>query len=302
MRAGGGPARAQADRATRDSRCSATPTAACCSEVKEELFFAIDERGNEADLTREGPQQHLRPDDPDAFVMPDLPADLQRDRRRSRPDRARRRRPDASRSRRSFDIQSETIHNISQLLRAYCLFEKDVQYVVQENKVLIVDEFTGRLMPGRRWSDGLHQAVEAKEGVQIERETQTLATITIQNYFRLYEKLAGHDRYRRDRSDGVQGDLQARRRGDPDQPARACATDSNDRIFKTQREKYNAHHRRDRGVPPARAAGAGRHGQRRASPRCSSRMLQRRHMLNQLLPNTHACLSKHSLVAQRMFA
>src|SRR5207248_6835419 len=77
------------------------------------------------------------------------------------------------------------------LLRAYCMFEKDVQYVVEENKVVIVDEFTGRKMPGRRWSDGLHQAVEAKEGVQIDRETQTLATITIQNYFRLYAKLAG---------------------------------------------------------------------------------------------------------------
>src|SRR3989442_9574096 len=90
-----------------------------------------------------------------------------------------------------FDERNEKIHNISQLLRAFCLFEKDVEYVVQEGKVMIVDEFTGRLMPGRRWSDGLHQAVEAKEGVSIERETQTLATITIQNYFRLYDKLGG---------------------------------------------------------------------------------------------------------------
>ena len=89
------------------------------------------------------------------------------------------------------DAQAERIHNISHLLRAYCLFEKDVQYVVEDNKVVIVDEYTGRKMPGRRWSDGLHQAVEAKEGVQIDRETQTLATITIQNYFRLYQKLAG---------------------------------------------------------------------------------------------------------------
>ena len=77
------------------------------------------------------------------------------------------------------------------MLKAYCLYQKDVQYVVQDNKVIIVDENTGRLMPGRRWSDGLHQAVEAKESVEIERETQTLATITIQNYFRLYQKLAG---------------------------------------------------------------------------------------------------------------
>ena len=83
------------------------------------------------------------------------------------------------------------IHNISQLLRAYCLFEKDVQYVVQDNKVIIVDEFTGRLQPGRRFSEGLHQALEAKEDVQIERETQTLASITIQNYFPHVRKLAG---------------------------------------------------------------------------------------------------------------
>src|SRR4029450_2337236 len=90
-----------------------------------------------------------------------------------------------------MDTQAERIHNISQLLRAYCLYEKDVNYVVEEGKVVIVDEFTGRKMTGRRWSDGLHGAVEAKEGVTIDRETQTLATITIQNYFRLYEKLAG---------------------------------------------------------------------------------------------------------------
>ena len=90
-----------------------------------------------------------------------------------------------------FEAKAQRIHAISQLLKAYCLYQKDVQYVVQDNKVIIVDENTGRLMTGRRWSDGLHQAVEAKEGVEIERETQTLATITIQNYFRLYHKLAG---------------------------------------------------------------------------------------------------------------
>src|SRR5271170_6431828 len=98
--------------------------------------------------------------------------------------RRRRTKPKSSAS--SIDSQAERIHNIAQLLRAYCLFEKDVDYVIEENKVIIVDEHTGRKMPGRRWSDGLHQAVEAKEGVQIDRETQTLATITIQNYFRLY--------------------------------------------------------------------------------------------------------------------
>ena len=137
------------------------------------------------------------------------------------------------------DSQAERIHNISQLLRAYCLFEKDVQYVIEENKVVIVDEFTGRKMPGRRWSDGLHQAVEAKEGVQIDRETQTLATITIQNYFRLYQKLAGmtgtaeteaaefHDIYKLD-VNMIPTNRPVRRK------------DHNDRIYKTRREKYNA--------------------------------------------------------------
>ncbi len=90
-----------------------------------------------------------------------------------------------------FEVKAQQIHTISQLLKAYGLYQKDVQYVVQENKVIIVDENTGRLMTGRRWSDGLHQAVEAKEGVEIERETQTYATITIQNYFRLYHKAGG---------------------------------------------------------------------------------------------------------------
>ena len=137
------------------------------------------------------------------------------------------------------DAQAERIHNISQLLKAYCLYEKDVEYVVEDNKVIIVDTFTGRKMPGRRWSDGLHQAVEAKEGVQIDRETQTLATITIQNYFRLYEKLAGmtgtaeteanefHDIYRLD-VNVIPTNRPARR------------VDENDRIYKTRREKYNA--------------------------------------------------------------
>src|SRR5262249_51802478 len=89
------------------------------------------------------------------------------------------------------DAQAERIHNISQLLRAYCLFEKDVQYVVEENKVVIVDEFTGRKMPGRRWSEGVHKAGEEKEGVQIARKTKTRATITTKNYFGLYKKLPG---------------------------------------------------------------------------------------------------------------
>ena len=129
-------------------------------------------------------------------------------------------------------------------------------------------------MPGRRWSDGLHQAVEAKEGVQIERETQTLATITIQNYFRLYEKLARHDRHRGDRGERVPRHLQARRRGDPDQPP-VRRVDRNDLIYKTQREKYNAVIKRDPGGATPRPARAGRHGQRRDVARCSAACCKR---------------------------
>jgi len=138
-----------------------------------------------------------------------------------------------------FEAKAQQIHCISQLLKAYCLYQKDVQYVVQENKVIIVDENTGRLMTGRRWSDGLHQAVEAKEGVEIERETQTLATITIQNYFRLYQKLAGMT--------GT-AETEAQEFFDiyklgvlvipTNKPVQR--QDANDSVYKTKREKYNA--------------------------------------------------------------
>ncbi|MFM7555269.1 MAG: preprotein translocase subunit SecA, partial [Verrucomicrobiota bacterium] len=156
---------------------------------KEELFFAIEEKSHEADLTEKG-RAHLSPTDPDAFVLPDLPTLYhQID---TSPELDAKSRMEAKGSLQAqFEEKAGVIHALSQLLKAYCLYERDVQYVVQDNKVIIVDEHTGRLMTGRRWSEGLHQAVEAKENVQIERETQTLATITIQNYFRLYAKLAG---------------------------------------------------------------------------------------------------------------
>jgi len=156
---------------------------------KEELFFAIDEKSHEADLTEKG-RTFLSPKDPDAFVLPDITVALHEI--DACPDLDARQRMEAkTKVQQEFETKAQKIHAISQLLKAYCLYEKDVEYVVQDNKVIIVDEHTGRLMTGRRWSDGLHQAVEAKEGVEIERETQTLATITIQNYFRLYHKLAG---------------------------------------------------------------------------------------------------------------
>ena len=205
--------------------------------LKEELFYTIDERAQEADLSEQG-RDFLNPDEPDAFVLPDMMtafADI--DVRKDMDDGAKEKAKAQLQA--NTDHRAERIHNISQLLRAYCLYERDVEYVVEENKVVIVDQNTGRKMPGRRWSDGLHQAVEAKEGVQIDRETQTLATITIQNYFRLYQKLGGmtgtaeteanefHDIYKLDVIVIPTNRAIARK-------------DSNDRIYKTRREKYNA--------------------------------------------------------------
>jgi len=158
-------------------------------ELREELFFTIDEKGHDANLTDKGCEA-LNPDDPDMYVLPDLVsqlAELEADASMDEEARFKRRQEWQD----EFAVKSERIHAVDQLIRAYCVYERDVEYVVQDNQVIIVDEFTGRLMPGRRWSDGLHQAVEAKENVKIERETQTLATITIQNYFRMYDKLAG---------------------------------------------------------------------------------------------------------------
>jgi len=158
-------------------------------KIKEELFFTIEEKSSEADLSEKG-RLHLSPSDPDLFVLPDLITlnhDIDADPSLAPDDKLRKKQELQA----AYDDANQRIHNISQLLRAFCVYEKDVHYVVQDNKVVIVDEYTGRMMPGRRWSDGLHQAVEAKEGVHIDRETQTLATITIQNYFRLYDKLAG---------------------------------------------------------------------------------------------------------------
>ncbi|OGV72360.1 MAG: preprotein translocase subunit SecA [Lentisphaerae bacterium RIFOXYB12_FULL_65_16] len=206
-------------------------------QVKQDLFFSMDERGGESDLTDKG-RQHLRPDDPNAFVIPDVAtlfSEIDADDALSDLDKAAKKRTIQE----QFDVQSETLHNISQLLRAFCLFEKDVHYVVQDNKVLIVDEFTGRLMPGRRFSEGLHQALEAKEDVQIEGETQTLATVTIQNYFRMYQKLAGMTGTAETEANEFKQiyklDVVVIPTNKP-----CVRHDFNDRIYKTKREKYNA--------------------------------------------------------------
>ncbi|NQZ56390.1 MAG: preprotein translocase subunit SecA [Lentisphaeraceae bacterium] len=206
-------------------------------EIKEELFFAIDEKQQDADLTTKG-RMALNPSDPDAYVIPDIVEGMQEiDAREELSEEekiaARQELQD------SFEIKSEEIHNITQLLKAYCLYERDIQYVVADDKVIIVDEHTGRSMPGRRFSEGLHQALEAKEGVTIEKETQTLATITIQNYFRLYKKLGGMTGTAETEAGEFQSIYKLKVVAIPTN--RPCLrNDENDRIFKTQREKYSA--------------------------------------------------------------
>jgi|UniRef100_UPI0040494E72 preprotein translocase subunit SecA len=206
-------------------------------KIKEELFYGIDERQQQADLTEIG-RKKLRPDNPDAFVLPDLAteySDLDREGAGTPEEREAKKNSAQQR----FAEVSEEIHAISQLLRAYSLYERDVEYVVQEGKVMIVDENTGRVMPGRRWSDGLHQAIEAKEGVTIERETRTYATITIQNYFRMYEKLAGMTGTAETEAAEFQDIYKLAVQVIPTNKP-CIRVDNNDSIFKTRRDKFNA--------------------------------------------------------------
>ncbi len=157
--------------------------------LDEQLYFIIEERNNIVSLTDKG-RNYLSPNNPENYILPDLAEEFSRiemDDSLSIEEKL----EEKQKVQHKFNEKNEINHNIQQLLKAYMLFEKDVDYVVTDGKVMIVDEFTGRIMHGRRYSDGLHQALEAKENVKIERETQTFATITLQNYFRMYEKLAG---------------------------------------------------------------------------------------------------------------
>ncbi len=158
-------------------------------DLEETLYFVLDEKGHSVHLTDRGAEA-MSPNDPELFLVPDISEEIHaidRDPDLSPLERIERRRQVES----DYAIKSEKLHIIHKLLQAHVLYEKEVDYLVQEGQVMIVDEFTGRVMTGRRWADGLHQAVEAKEGVQVKGETQTFATITIQNYFRMYDKLAG---------------------------------------------------------------------------------------------------------------
>ncbi|NQV15883.1 preprotein translocase subunit SecA [bacterium] len=206
-------------------------------EIDEELFFVIEERQNSVDLTEKG-RDVLSPNDPDRFIIPDLPTllnDIESNSELSTQEMN-------EQKEKLYALhgeRSDTIHNLSQLLKAYSLFEKDVDYVVQDGKVMIVDEFTGRIMHGRRYSDGLHQALEAKERVQIEKESQTLATITLQNYFRLYKKLAGMTGTAITEAEEF---FSIYKLGVIEVPTHQpiIRADQNDQIYKTRREKFNA--------------------------------------------------------------
>jgi len=206
-------------------------------EIDEEMFFAIDEKAHTIDTTEKG-REYLSPNEPEMFVLPDLGEHmhaLNTDETLTVDEKERRK----AELTKEYAEKSDRVHSISQLLRAYSLYEKDVEYVVNDGKVLIVDEFTGRLMPGRRYSDGLHQALEAKEGVRVEGETQTLATITLQNYFRMYHKLAGMT----GTAETEAGEFWEIYKLDvtvipTNAPIRR--TEYEDQIYRTRREKYNA--------------------------------------------------------------
>ncbi|HTM57010.1 MAG TPA: preprotein translocase subunit SecA [Candidatus Udaeobacter sp.] len=206
-------------------------------ELDEDLLYSIDEKAKNVDMLEKG-RELLSPQDPERFVVPDLAAQLSE--LEGREDLgAEEKIQERDAIYRAYAVRNERIHNVQALLKAYSLFERDVEYVVQDGKVMIVDEFTGRLMPGRRYSDGLHQAIEAKEGVKIEGETQTLATITLQNFFRMYEKLAGMtgtaETEAREFWEIYKLDVAVIPTHRPINRA-----DMNDVVYRTKREKFNA--------------------------------------------------------------
>jgi preprotein translocase subunit SecA len=206
-------------------------------DLEESLFFVLDEKGHAVHLTDRG-SAALSPHDPMLFIVPDISEEihqLEHDDELSVAEKAERRQKIEA----DYAAKSEQLHIIHKLLQAHALYEREVDYIVQDGQVLIVDEFTGRIMHGRRWSDGLHQAVEAKEGVTVKGETQTLATITIQNYFRMYEKLSGMTGTAETEETEFYSIYKLEVAVIPtNKPMRR--TDHPDQIFKTRREKYNA--------------------------------------------------------------
>ena len=206
-------------------------------EVDDDLYFAVDEKSHVMDITEKG-RTLLAPDDPDTFVIPDL-GEMLTEIDEKEDLSAVEKEAEKEKAHQLHAERSGTIHNFNQLLKAYTLYEKDVEYVMQDNKVMIVDEFTGRVLPGRRYSDGLHQALEAKENVRIERETQTLATITIQNYFRLYDKLSGMTGTAETEAEEL-GSIYGLDVTVIPTHRPISRDDRDDLVYKTKREKYNA--------------------------------------------------------------
>ncbi|MDZ7765041.1 MAG: preprotein translocase subunit SecA [Melioribacteraceae bacterium] len=210
-------------------------------EIDEELYFAIDEKHNTIDLTDKGRELLAEgsSEEKEYFILPDLGTEiskLENDTTLSEEEK----KVKKDELYQVYSERSDRIHTLNQLLKAYSLFEKDDEYVVTEDgKIAIVDEFTGRVLPGRRYSDGLHQAIEAKENVKVERDTQTLATITLQNYFRLYSKLAGMT----GTAETEEGEFYEIYKLEvvvipTNKPI--VREDEDDAIFRTKREKYNA--------------------------------------------------------------
>ncbi|MDR0834526.1 MAG: preprotein translocase subunit SecA [Candidatus Symbiothrix sp.] len=206
--------------------------------ITDELYFVIDEKNNSIELTDKGHEALAgHSDDPDFFVLPDIGVKIAEIETQAFADDEKQAKKDELMQ--NYAVKSERVHTVNQLLKAYCLFEKDDEYVVIDNKVMIVDEQTGRVMEGRRYSDGLHQAIEAKERVTVEAATQTFATITLQNYFRMYHKLAGMT----GTAETEAGELWDIYKLDvvvipTNRPI--VRDDMNDRVYKTAREKYTA--------------------------------------------------------------
>ncbi|HLN52877.1 MAG TPA: preprotein translocase subunit SecA [Lentimicrobium sp.] len=206
--------------------------------IDDELFFVIDEKNNTVELTEKGIDLITTSyQDPKFYILPDIGAELAELERQSLSDTEKlEKKNDLMRD---YSVKSERVHTVNQLLKAYTLFEKDVEYVVMDNKIKIVDEQTGRILEGRRYSDGLHQAIEAKENVKVEAATQTYATITLQNYFRMYRKLAGMT----GTAETEAGELWDIYKLDvvvipTNRPV--VRHDREDLVYKTKREKFNA--------------------------------------------------------------
>ena len=206
-------------------------------KIDVELFFTIDEKNNSIQLTDKGIDLVSGNEERDFFIMPDIGAEIAKLENNNLDQETLIEQKDALI--RDYSIKSERIHSINQLLKAYTLFEKEVEYVVMDSKVKIVDESTGRILDGRRYSDGLHQAIEAKEDVNVEAATQTYATVTLQNYFRMYHKLSGMtgtaETEAKEFWDIYELDVVVVPTNKP-----VIRKDEDDWVFKTAREKYNA--------------------------------------------------------------